>query len=60
MLAKYNFNNKEENKKRYGQSTPPVYKLSNIPSSLPLFVSYGGQDSLSDSADVALLLNDLK
>jgi lysosomal acid lipase/cholesteryl ester hydrolase len=60
VLAKYNFNSQEENKKRYGQGTPPVYQLSNIPRNLSLFVSYGGQDSLSDSADVALLLNDLK
>ncbi|KAJ1704683.1 hypothetical protein LUZ63_004462 [Rhynchospora breviuscula] len=59
VLAKYNFS-EEENIKRYGQSTPPVYKLPNIPRSLPLFVSYGGQDSLADSSDVALLLNDLK
>ncbi|KAJ4798050.1 Lipase [Rhynchospora pubera] len=59
VLAKYNFS-EEENMKRYGQSTPPVYKLPSIPRSLPLFISYGGQDSLADSSDVALLLNDLK
>ncbi|XP_078169477.1 triacylglycerol lipase 2-like [Carex rostrata] len=60
VLAKYNFTSEEENMKRYGHATPPVYQLSNIPRSLPLFVSYGGQDSLADSADVTRLLDDLK
>lgn len=44
----------------YGQSEPPVYNISNVPHDLPLFVGYGGQDSISDGRDVDHLLNDLK
>ncbi|KAJ3683573.1 hypothetical protein LUZ60_013800 [Juncus effusus] len=60
VLTKYNYEKYGENMKHYGQSTPQIYNLSNIPNSLPLFLSYGGADSLADSSDVALLLNDLK
>lgn len=44
----------------YSQSRPPFYNLSNIPSDLPLFLSYEGQDALSDVDDVRLLLDSLK
>lgn len=44
----------------YGSIKPPVYKLSNIPPKLPLFISYGGQDALSDVQDVQQLLDELK
>lgn len=44
----------------YGSLRPPVYNLSNIPRSFPLFLSYGGMDALSDVHDVQLLLDDLK
>ncbi|KAI3970285.1 hypothetical protein MKX01_023932 [Papaver californicum] len=44
----------------YGQAKPPVYNLSNVPSNLPLFISYGGQDALSDVKDVEILLDSLK
>ncbi|XP_028550071.1 triacylglycerol lipase 2 isoform X2 [Dendrobium catenatum] len=57
-LTKYNYG--VNNIQRYGQSTPPVYNLSNIPNSLPLYLSYGGRDSLSDTEDVEHLLQDLK
>ncbi|XP_078166828.1 triacylglycerol lipase 2-like isoform X3 [Carex rostrata] len=60
FLAKYNYQNKEQNMEHYGQSEPPVYNISNVPHDLPLFVGYGGQDSISDGRDVDLLLNDLK
>lgn len=39
---------------------PPIYNLSNIPQNLPLFISYGGQDALSDVLDVGRLLDSLK
>ncbi|KAH0461828.1 hypothetical protein IEQ34_009403 [Dendrobium chrysotoxum] len=58
VLTKYNYG--ANNIQRYGQSTPPVYNLSNIPNSLPLYLSYGGRDSLSDTEDVEHLLHDLK
>jgi lysosomal acid lipase/cholesteryl ester hydrolase len=46
--------------KHYGQSEPPVYNISNIHHDLPLFIGYGGQDSISNGRDVDLLLNDLR
>ncbi|KAJ6965508.1 hypothetical protein NC652_003400 [Populus alba x Populus x berolinensis] len=42
------------------QTKPPIYNLSNIPHDLPIFISYGGQDALSDVRDVELLLDSLK
>ncbi|XP_072992570.1 triacylglycerol lipase 2 [Typha latifolia] len=60
VLTKYNYERKDLNVENYGQSTPPVYNMSNIPNDLPLFLSYGGEDSLSDVRDVELLLDDLK
>lgn len=43
----------------YGEASPPIYNLSNIPHDLPLFISYGGQDALSDVRDVENLLDSL-
>ncbi|CAJ1947624.1 unnamed protein product [Sphenostylis stenocarpa] len=43
-----------------GKITPQIYNLSNIPHNLPLFISYGGEDALSDVLDVRKLLDDLK
>lgn len=42
----------------YGQPTPPLYDLSKIPKDIPIFMSYGGADALSDIADVKKLLSD--
>lgn len=60
VIAKYNYGRPDFNLMHYGEITPPVYNLSNIPSNLPLFISYGGEDALSDSRDVALLLDSFK
>ncbi|XP_008802257.2 triacylglycerol lipase 2 [Phoenix dactylifera] len=60
IITKYNYENREINIENYGQSTPPIYNMSNIPNNLPLFFSYGGRDSLSDVHDVELLLDNLK
>ncbi|KAK9924456.1 hypothetical protein M0R45_032823 [Rubus argutus] len=59
-VAKFDYNDKAENQKHYGQDTPPEYKMASIPHGLPLFLSYGGADALSDVQDVKLLLNSLK
>ncbi|XP_041008565.1 triacylglycerol lipase 2-like [Juglans microcarpa x Juglans regia] len=59
-LAKYDYVRPSYNVMHYGQVTPPIYNLSNIPHDLPLFLSYGGQDALSDVQDVKLLLGNLK
>ncbi|KAL7145944.1 hypothetical protein ABFS83_06G008100 [Erythranthe nasuta] len=58
VLSKFDYGN--ANFEHYGESTPPVYNLSNIRRDFPLFLSYGGQDALSDVQDVATLLKILK
>nr|GEX24115.1 triacylglycerol lipase 2-like [Tanacetum cinerariifolium] len=60
FLAKYDYGNPAFNMEHYGERKPPIYNLSNIPNDFPLFLSYGGQDALSDPKDVATLLDDLK
>ncbi|CAB4304584.1 unnamed protein product [Prunus armeniaca] len=59
-VAMYDYNNKNENMQHYGQPNPPVYSMTSIPNDLPLFLSYGGADALSDVKDVKLLLASLK
>ncbi|XAR51990.1 Triacylglycerol lipase [Bertholletia excelsa] len=60
IVAKYDYGSANYNVEHYGESKPPVYNLSNIPHDLPLFLSYGGQDALSDVKDVETLLDSLK
>ena len=60
VLAKYNYGRPDYNVLHYGEASPPMYNLSNIPNNLPLFISYGGRDALSDPRDVGLLLDSLK
>lgn len=60
VLRKFNYERPDYNVMHYGEAFPPIYNLSNIPPNLPLFISYGGQDSLSDVLDVANLLDNLK
>ncbi|XP_057437495.1 triacylglycerol lipase 2-like isoform X2 [Lotus japonicus] len=60
VLAKYNYVLPAHNFIHYGQISPPVYNLANIPHDLPLFISYGGRDALADVGDVATLLDILK
>ncbi|XP_052178527.1 triacylglycerol lipase 2-like [Diospyros lotus] len=59
-ITMYDYNEEEENRKHYGQARPPVYNMTSIPNDLPLFLSYGGKDALSDAKDVQLLLDSLK
>lgn len=60
VVAKYNYGSADYNLEHYGEARPPIYNISNIPHNLPLFISYGGQDALSDVRDVDLLLDSLK
>ncbi|MED6152736.1 Lipoyl ligase, partial [Stylosanthes scabra] len=60
VLAKFNYVRADYNIQHYGKRFPPIYNLSNIPHNLPLFLSYGGQDALSDVLDVTTLLDYLK
>ncbi|KAG5106862.1 hypothetical protein JHK82_043832 [Glycine max] len=59
-IAKYDYGDQGQNMQRYGQPLPPLYDMTGIPNEFPLFLSYGGQDTLSDAKDVQVLLNDLK
>ncbi|KAL4320453.1 hypothetical protein AHAS_Ahas14G0012000 [Arachis hypogaea] len=59
-IAKYDYGNEEQNIQHYGEASPPIYDMASIPNGFPLFLSYGGQDMLSDVNDVKLLLTDLK
>lgn len=58
-IAMYDYGSDDDNNKHYGQPTPPEYIMSSIPNQLPLFLSYGGKDLLSDSDDVKTLLDSL-
>ncbi|MCD9558959.1 hypothetical protein HAX54_016668 [Datura stramonium] len=60
ILRKYDYGSTKYNLAHYGEAKPPQYNLANIPRDLPLFLSYGGQDALSDSKDVETLLDYLK
>ncbi|KAG5117786.1 hypothetical protein JHK84_043899 [Glycine max] len=59
-IAKYDYGDQGQNMQHYGQPLPPLYDMTGIPNEFPLFLSYGGQDTLSDAKDVQVLLNDLK
>ncbi|XP_050231371.1 triacylglycerol lipase 2-like [Mercurialis annua] len=60
VLEKYNYGNPAFNMVHYGEMSPPIYNLSNIPQTLPIFISYGGQDALSDVPDVQQLLDSFR
>ncbi|KAK7327223.1 hypothetical protein VNO80_31588 [Phaseolus coccineus] len=59
-IAKYDYGDEGENMQHYGHAVPPLYDMTAIPNEFPLFVTYGGQDMLSDVKDVQVLLNDLQ
>ncbi|KAK2451428.1 triacylglycerol lipase [Trifolium repens] len=60
FLTKFDFMRPDLNMLYYGQLFPPVYDLTQIPSDMPIFISYGGKDALSDVADVQKLLGYFK
>ncbi|KAL6509178.1 hypothetical protein OROGR_022488 [Orobanche gracilis] len=59
VLSKYDYGT-HKNRQIYGAAQPPVYDLSKIPPDFPLFISYGGQDALTNIKDVDRLLDTLK
>ncbi|KAF8043144.1 hypothetical protein BT93_A1480 [Corymbia citriodora subsp. variegata] len=59
-ISMYDYGDEAQNMEHYGQVTPPLYNMSSIPNDLPLFLSYGRADALSDVRDVKLLLENLK
>lgn len=44
----------------YGQTKPPAFDLTGIPKSLPLWMSYGGNDALADVIDVQHTIDELQ
>ncbi|XP_031392329.1 triacylglycerol lipase 2-like [Punica granatum] len=58
-ISMYNYGEKDENIQHYGKPRPPSYDMKSIPNDVPLFLSYGGADALSDVKDVKLLLKSL-
>jgi len=59
QISKYDYVDEAQNIQHYGQRVPPTYDITKIPSEFPLFLSYGGQDTLSDVQDVKVLFSDL-
>ncbi|XP_073158293.1 triacylglycerol lipase 2-like [Henckelia pumila] len=59
-LSKYDYGSAQLNIQHYGAPDPPVYDLSKISGDIPLLLSYGGRDALSDVKDVEDLLDALK
>ncbi|KAD4179062.1 hypothetical protein E3N88_27653 [Mikania micrantha] len=59
-ITMYDYGNADDNKKHYGQSTPPIYDMGSIPEDFPMYLSYGGADELSDVEDVKMLLESVK
>ncbi|KAJ6345787.1 hypothetical protein OIU78_008447 [Salix suchowensis] len=49
-----------KNMELYGQLNPPAFDLSLIPKTLPLWMGYGGHDSLADVTDVERTLKGLQ
>ncbi|KAL3814276.1 hypothetical protein ACJIZ3_015544 [Penstemon smallii] len=48
-----------KNLKYYSHIKPPIFDLASIPSSLPIWMGYGGNDALADVADVQHTLKEL-
>lgn len=47
------------NLRRYYRFSPPKYDLADIPTSLPLWMAWGGNDALADALDAAHTLAEL-
>ncbi|KAI3916050.1 hypothetical protein MKW98_004491 [Papaver atlanticum] len=48
------------NIKRYGLFQPPAFDISSIPTSLRIWMGYGGNDALADVTDLEQTVNELK
>jgi len=53
-FEKYDYGSAEENKKHYGQATPPLYDVSKL--QVPVGLYWGAQDWLADPNDVKSLI----
>ncbi|XP_047306181.1 triacylglycerol lipase 2-like [Impatiens glandulifera] len=59
-IEMFRYKSDKVNLKHYGQINPPVYNMSRIRNDIPLYISYGGKDALSDVNGVKTLLASLK
>ncbi|XLS48561.1 hypothetical protein HN51_022919 [Arachis hypogaea] len=59
-IATFDYMNIDKNTRCYGQPTPLVYDMTRILKSLPIYLSYGGTDALSNVKDVQRLLQTLE
>lgn len=57
-FAKYDYG-MLKNLRLYGSLKPPVFDLSLVPESLPLWLAYGGNDALADMTDVQRTIKEL-
>lgn len=57
-FAKYDYG-MLKNMIHYGSFKPPTFDLSLVPESLPLWMAYGGNDSLADVTDVQRTIKEL-
>ena len=56
QFQRYDYGSKSENKKHYGQETPPLYDLSKI--EVPMALATGTVDKLADKQDIQWLLDE--
>jgi hypothetical protein len=47
------------NQKHYNSTTPPLYTLQTLPSTLPVALFYGDKDILADPTDIQILIKNL-
>lgn len=59
MFARYDYGDPATNLEHYGKPEPPPYDILKIPKDFPLFLIYGGVDTLAIRKDVHILLSKL-
>lgn len=55
----YDYGSLNANAAVYQSQIPPKYKLSEVPTTVPIFVLYGGNDRLSTAADINYMISQL-
>ncbi|KAI6678036.1 hypothetical protein NL676_038832 [Syzygium grande] len=50
----------EKTKETYGQSKAPIYNMTNIPKTLPLWIGHVGSDTLADLADAQCSVDEMQ
>ncbi|XP_042314281.1 gastric triacylglycerol lipase-like [Sceloporus undulatus] len=55
LFRAYDYGSKEKNMAKYNQTTPPIYKISEI--KIPIAIWTGGKDLIVDQRDAAILVS---